>query len=267
MRSKMNRGTAFLAIGVLTVAGAEARADLLGSAESFAVLGGSTVTSTGPTVLTGDLGVWPGSAITGFPPGIVNGINHGSDGVAQQAQLDVTTAYNALAGMAFTQDLTGQNLGGLTLNPGVYRFASEAQLTGALTLDGLGDPAALYVFQIGSALTTASNSSVLVINGGNCNVFWQVGSSATLGTDTAFAGSILALASVTLNTGADILPGRALAREGAVTLDSNQISVVCIPEPGTALLSICGLAGLLVVGRCFRSGSSRCRGRIPFQKD
>ncbi len=155
----------------------------LGTTATFAVLGGSTVTNTGSTVLTGDLGVWPGLAITGFPPGIVTGTTHAGDAVAQQAQSDLTTAYNNLAGQACGTDLTGQDLGGMTLTPGVYCFSTSAQLTGTLTLNAQGNPSAVFVFQIGSTLTTASSSVVQVINGGsNCNVFWQVGSSATLGT-------------------------------------------------------------------------------------
>jgi hypothetical protein len=198
----------------------------LGTAQSFAVLGGSTVTNTGATVVDGNLGVDPGLSITGFPPGLVHGTIHAGDAVALQAQNDVTTAYNTLAGQALTKDLTGQDLGGMTLVAGVYRFSSSAQLTGALTLDAQGDTSSVFVFQIGSTLTTASNSSVLVINGGqDCNVFWQVGSSATLGTTTAFKGNILALASITLNTNANLI-GRALARTAAVTMDSNDVSML-----------------------------------------
>jgi len=197
----------------------------LGSAQSFAVLGGSTVTNTGPSVITGNLGVSPGSAVTGFPPGtVVSGTIHAADAVASAAQGSVTAAYTNLAGQACTQDLTGQDLGGKTLTAGVYCFSSSAQLTGTLTLNAQGNSNAVFIFQIGSTLTTASASSVILINGGSvCNVFWQVGSSATLGTTTTFEGNILALTSITLTTGASV-KGRALARNGAVTLDSNTVN-------------------------------------------
>ena len=231
-----------LAIG-LTVSAAgfqaarlTATAPGLGTAASFAVLGGSTVTNTGATVVDGDLGVWPGTEVTGFPPGEVTGTIHAGDEVAEQAQSDVTIAYEDLAGQACDFDLTGQDLGGQTLVPGVYCFDTSAQLTGVLTLDAEGDPSAVWVFQIGSTLTTASNSSVAMINAGDqgpCYVFWQVGSSATLGTDTVFAGNILALTSITLDTGAQ-MEGRALARNGAVTMDTNNISMqICEAEPPT----------------------------------
>jgi hypothetical protein len=200
-------------------------APTLGTAQSFAVLAGSTVTNTGPTVVTGNLGVHPGSAVTGFPPGQVIGTIDAADAVALQAQNADTTAYNVLAAQPCNFNQTGKDLGGLTLVAGVYCFSSSAQLTGALTLDAQGDPNAVFIFQIASKLTTASNSSVLVTNGGgNCNVFWQVGSSATVGTGTHFVGSILALTSIALETGAE-LHGRALAQNGAVTLDDNVITV------------------------------------------
>ncbi|MEA2516978.1 MAG: hypothetical protein QOG16_816 [Actinomycetota bacterium] len=196
----------------------------LGTADSFAVLAGSTVTNTGPTVVNGDLGVSPGNSVTGFPPGTVNGTVHSGDAVAAQAQSDLTAAYNDAAGRSCDVDLTGTDLGGLTLTSGVYCFASSAQLTGTLTLDAQGDPSAVFIFQIGSTLTTASGSNVSLINGAqSCNVFWKVGSSATLGTNTRFKGSILALTSNTLNTNATV-DGRTLARNGAVTLDSNTIT-------------------------------------------
>jgi len=200
----------------------------LGTAESYAVLGGSTVTNTGTSTITGNIGVSPGSAVTGFPPGVVvSGTIHRADASAAGAQASVTTAFNALGAQPVTQDLTGTDLGGLTLTPGVYVFSSSAQLTGALTLNAGGNPAAVFIFRTGSTLTTASGSSVVMIGGGSpCNVFWQIGSSATLGTTTSFAGNILALTSITLNTGATILNGRALARNGAVTLDTNTISAL-----------------------------------------
>ncbi|MHB9034157.1 MAG: ice-binding family protein [Anaerolineae bacterium] len=216
--------SAILVAIVMSGSLAQGSAPSLGTAQSFAVLAGTTVTNTGPTTITGDLGVSPGSAVTGFPPGTVNGAQHVADAVALQAQSDLTTAYNALAGQACTTDLTGQDLGGLTLVPGVYCFSSSAQLTGALTLNAEGNSSAVFIFQIGSTLTTASNASVAFINGANpCNVYWQVGSSATIGTGTNFAGNILALTSIALQTGAN-LNGRALARNGAVTLDNNVIN-------------------------------------------
>ncbi len=203
----------------------------LGTADSFAVLAGTTVTNTGASVVNGDLGVSPGSAITGFPPGIVNGTTHAADAAAAQAQADLTIAYDDAAGRAPTQDLTGTDLGGLTLTDGTYFFSTSAQLTGTVTFDAQGDPDAVFIVQIGSTLTTASASSVSLVNSADaCNVFWQVGSSATLGTSTAFRGNILALTSITLNTGATIEDGRALARNGAVTLDTNVITrSVCAP--------------------------------------
>ncbi len=197
----------------------------LGAASSFAVLAGSTVTNTGPSTIYGSLGVSPGSAITGFPPGLVSGGTlHAADAVVLQAQSDLTTACNAAAGQLGGIDLSGQHLGGLTLTPGIYGFAASAQSTGTLTLDALGDPNAIFVFQMGSTLTTASNSTIAFISGGqDGSLYWQVGSSAALGTGTAFAGSILALTSITLNTAASIDCGRALARNGAVTMDSNGV--------------------------------------------
>jgi hypothetical protein len=207
------------------VAQSSLSAPSLGGAASFRVLGGSTVTNTGPTTIFGDLGVAPGSAITGFPPGQVlgGGAQHSADVTALQAQNDVTAAYNVLAGDPCAHDLTGQDLGGLTLTQGVYCFSSEAQLTGTLVLDAQGDPSAVFIFQIGSKLTTASNASVVFINGGqDCRAFWQIGSSATLGTGTVFVGSMLALTSIALQTGASV-SGRALARNGAVTMDTNHV--------------------------------------------
>ncbi|HSO32179.1 MAG TPA: ice-binding family protein [Labilithrix sp.] len=213
-------------------AAAELAAPVLGTASSFAVLGGSTVTNTGATTINGSLGVSPGLAVTGFPPGLVSGGTvHAGDAIALQAQTDAATAYNALAAQACTVDLTGKDLGGLTLTPGVYCFASSAQLTGALVLDAGGKADAVFVFKTQSTLTTASNASVQVINGGSdCGVFWRIGSSATIGTGTAFAGSVLALASITLTTGAK-LSGRALARTGAVTMDDNAISLAVCAKP------------------------------------
>jgi Ice-binding-like len=231
----------------------------LGTANNYAVLAGSTITSTGATVINGGLGLSPGSSVTGAP--VVTGLYDVDDAAAVLAKNDLTTAYNTAAGLAPNQNLTGQNLGGLTLTPGVYFFASSAQLTGTLTLNDEGNPDAVFVFQIGSTLTTASGSSVVSINDGGSpagiSTFWQVGSSATLGTTTSFEGNIMALASITANTGATDLDGRLLAETGAVTLDDNtitappaEVATSTAPDAGGTLLLLGGgLTALLIFGR------------------
>ncbi len=222
----------------------------LRTSSAFAVLAGSTITNTGSSIITGNIGVYPGLSITGFPPGIVQGGTiHLNDAVSQIAQLDLTTAYNVAADEPCNSNLSGQDLGGLTLIPGVYCFDSSAQLTGTLILNNTINPVAPFVFKINSTLTTASASKVefLAANGGNM-VFWQVGSSATLGTSSVFSGNILASTSITVNTGAVIDCGRALAQTGAVTLDNNTISAcaaenpVGVPEPASLALVFISLA-------------------------
>ena len=242
----------------------------LGTALNFTVLAGSAITNTGPTVITGNLGLDPGTAssVTGFPPGSVTGVKHTADAVALQAKNDLVTAYTDAATAPTTSDLTGTNLGGKNLTPGVYTFSSSAQLTGSLTLSGNG----VFIFRIGSTLTTASNSVVLLRNGAQaCAVYWQVGSSATLGSATQFQGNLMALTSITMVTGANILKGRALARNGALTLDSNRItppagacsvSSVTVPGAGAAsMLSGLGLGLVVIGGLILAVGRRRVRGR------
>jgi hypothetical protein len=228
----MLRHSCTLAFVLAATLSPAARAQVaLGTASSFAVLGGSTVTNTGATIVTGDLGVSPGSAVTGFPPGVVTGGTiHAADAAAAQAQSDLTTAYNTAAGTPCGVDLTGQNLGGLTLTPGVYCFTTSAALTGTLTLNFQGNPNASFLFKIGSTLTTASASSVVLVNAGSScggSIFWQVGSTATLGTGSSLRGNILALASITQTTGSNS-SGKLLARNGAVTLDTNSVGTCSV---------------------------------------
>lgn len=197
---------------------------VLGEAGDFAVLAGSTVTSTGTTALTGDLGVSPGAAVTGFPPGTMTGTLYAGNATSAAAMADLTTAYNDAAGRTQSPVTVSGNLGGLTLPPGLYRSTSGLAISsGDLTLDARGDPDAVFVFQIASTFTTSEGRSVILSGGArSANVFWQVGSSATLGTTSVVKGTILANQSITLNNNAS-LNGRALARIGAVTLAANAI--------------------------------------------
>src|SRR5438270_8883723 len=210
----------------------------LGTACSFGILGATpVVSSVGPTHVTGDIGIFPAASVTGFPPGTLTGTEHLGDAVAATAQGDLTTAYNNAAGAAGGAVLPA-DAGGLTLAPGVYKTTSSQPslgITGDLTLDGSTNPNGTWIFQIVSALTTAAGSasvpaSRVILTGGAQahNVFWQIGSSATLGTNSTFAGTIMAQASITLGTGAT-LNGRALARTGSVTLDSNPVNVPPCP--------------------------------------
>jgi hypothetical protein len=197
---------------------------VLGAATTFTVLAGSTVTNTGATTVNGDLGLSPGTAVTGFPPGIVNGTIYAGAPAAAQAQLALTAAYNDAAGRTVGAIPVAGNLGGQTLTPGLYKSTSSLEISsGDLTLDARGDANAVFIFQMGSTLTMTSARQVILSGGAKAaNVFWQVGSSATLGTGSVFKGTILALASITVTTGATV-QGRLLARTAAVTLDSNVI--------------------------------------------
>jgi hypothetical protein len=220
----------------------------LGSAADFEVLAGATVTSTGNTIVQGNLGVSPGTAITGFGPGVVTGTIHAGDPVAAQAQLDLTFAYNDAAGRSLNPIAVAGNLGGMTLAPGLYKSTSSLAISsGALTLDAGGDPNAVWIFQMASTLTTTSGQQVILSGGANPdNIFWQVGSSATFGTASIFAGNVMAAQSISFATGAT-LDGRALAEVGSITLDGNTITL--IPEPSTFALAFLGLGGLILLRR------------------
>ncbi len=220
-------GVAVCSAGLLLLAAPGAGAAVtpvpLGTAAPFVVLAGAGITNTGPTTLIGDLGTFPTTSVSGAGSMTITGTNHGGDAVTQGAKDALVTAYNSAAGQTPATPIAA-DLAGQTLAPGVYNSASSIGLTGALTLDGGGNPRAVFVFQAGSTLTTASASTVTLVNGAQaCNVFWQVGSSATLGTGSQFRGSILALTSITVTTGATV-EGRVLARNGAVTLDTNTIT-------------------------------------------
>ena len=207
----------------------------LGSAATFAVLAGTpAVTNSGSTIIDGDLGIHPAVAVTGFPPGTLNGTIHAADAIALQAKVDLAAAYDDAAGRTPAVVVAGGALGGMTLVAGVYNAGGRTlDLTGALTLDGQNDPSAVWIFQAPSDLITAASSSVTFINGGQaCNVFWQVTSSATLGADSSFAGNIVALTSITMLSRVT-LSGRALARNGGVTLMNDMIAYpACfVPAP------------------------------------
>ncbi|MDD4530776.1 MAG: ice-binding family protein, partial [Candidatus Gracilibacteria bacterium] len=209
----------------------------LGTADNFAILAGSAIT--GPGVITGDLGLTPGTSVTGFPPGTVSGVQHIADVTAVQAQNDLTTAYNNALGQASISTVATE-LGGTTKTAGVYDSAAGTfGITGTLTLNAQNNPNAVFIFKAASTLITAGSSNIVLINGAQaCNVFWQVGSSATLGTNSTFKGNILAMTSITLTTNASV-QGRLLARNGAITLDNNTVTkAVCISSSAAASLHL-----------------------------
>ena len=235
-------------VGLVGGASAAATSVGLGTADSFAVLAGAGITNTGPTTVTGDLGTFPTTSMTGTASLTVTGANHAGDAVTQGAKTDLITAYNTAAGEGPTSPIAA-DLGGQTLAPGVYNSASSVGLTGTLTLDAGGDPNAVFVFQAGSSLTTASGSQVSMINGAqSCNVFWQVGSSATLGTGSTFRGTVIALTSITVTTGVTV-DGRVLARNGAVTLDTDTIArSTCAATPPTTATTGTATTGTTTTG-------------------
>lgn len=233
---------------------AETNAVDLASSSGFAVLGGAGITVAGAinsTTITGDIGTFPTTTITGFEKVTLTGVNHAGDGVTQAAKTNLTLAYNNAVGRTPTTSYGAIDLTGYTLTSGIYYGSSSFAITGALTLDAGGDPNAVWIFQIGSTLITGSGSQIILTNGAQAaNIFWQVGSAATLGTYSDFAGTIMAMDAITLTTGATV-NGRVLALNGLVTLDNNTINVV--PEPASALLIGFGAAAIFVARRRFPS--------------
>lgn len=212
-------------IPVQTTAQASVTATTTPSLIDLAMLAGSAITSTGATVITGDVGLSPGTSIGGFPPGILNGTQHINTEIANQAKLDLTTAYNDAAGRTSTDIVTlSGNIGGLTLTPGLYKSTSSLAISsGDVTFDAKGNADAVFIIQIASTLTTTSGRKVILSGGAKAsNIFWQVGTSATFGTTSVFKGTIMAMQSITFNTGAT-LDGKALARTGGITLAGNTI--------------------------------------------
>jgi len=221
----------------------------LGSASSFAVVAGTSIISTGTTLINGDLGVSPGATVTETPAMTVSGARNINDSIASNAQLALTAAYNDAAGQTPTLSLgAAYDLGGATWTPGVYNSTGTFAITGILTLNAQSNPNAVWIFQAGSTLTAAVSSQIQFINGGSANnVFWQVGSSATFNDSSQIVGNVLALTSITLTSGATV-DGRLLARNGTVSLIGNIVSVpTAIPEPSTYAL-LAGLVTLAVVG-------------------
>jgi hypothetical protein len=197
----------------------------LSGSSNLAILAGSAISNTGATIITGDMGLSPGTSVGGFPPGILNGTLHINDAIANQAKLDLTAAYNDAAGRTSTDIVTlSGNIGGLTLTPGLYKSTSTLAISsGDLTFDAKGNPNAIFIIQIASSLTTTSGRQVILSGGALAShIFWQVGSSATFGTTSVFKGTVLAMQSITFNTGAT-LDGKALARTGAVIMAGNTI--------------------------------------------
>lgn len=247
---------------------------ILGAAAPFTVLGGSAVTNTGPTAVYGDISVAPGATVTGINTVTIDGAVRSGD-AATTAHAGAVAAGDYLSSLMLTQDLTGQDLGGMTLVAGIYRLSSSAQLTGTLLLDAQHDSNALFVFQIGTTLTTAAASAVTVINGSaDTGVFFDVGTSAVLGTGSQFVGNLIANESITFNASASLLCGRAVALNGAVTLDSNMLSNDCsanslgtartdfdsqgfggvasatnVPEPASVLMVVAGLGVIAAIRR------------------